>query len=122
MATEFKLPELGENIEAADVVSVLVKEGDAIKIDQAIIEIETDKATIEVPSSIEGKISKLLVKVGDKVKVGATILMIDEGVKTSDQVDKNEKTKSLDVNEEKPEVKSEPEVEHKASPSSKIIW
>jgi pyruvate dehydrogenase E2 component (dihydrolipoamide acetyltransferase) len=119
MATEFKLPELGENIEAADVVSVLVKEGDAIKIDQAIIEIETDKATIEVPSSIEGKISKLLVKVGDKVKVGATILMIDEGVKTSDQVDKNEKTKSLDVKEEKPEVISEPEVEHKASPSTK---
>ena len=82
MATEFKLPELGENIEAADVVSVLVKEGDTIKKDQAIIEIETDKATIEVPSSIEGKISKLLVKVGDKVKVGATILMIDEGGKT----------------------------------------
>jgi pyruvate dehydrogenase E2 component (dihydrolipoamide acetyltransferase) len=53
MATEFKLPELGENIEAADVTSVLVKEGDIVKRDQAIIEIETDKATIEVPSTVE---------------------------------------------------------------------
>ncbi|HMN49709.1 MAG TPA: dihydrolipoyllysine-residue acetyltransferase, partial [Ignavibacteriaceae bacterium] len=70
MATEFKLPELGENIEAADVVNVLVKEGDVIKKDQAVLEIETDKATIEVPSTVEGKITQLLVKSGDKVKVG----------------------------------------------------
>ena len=87
MATEFKLPELGENIEAADVVNVLVKEGDTITKDQAIIEIETDKATIEVPSSVEGKITKLLVKTGDKVKVGATILMIDEGGATSEKAE-----------------------------------
>lgn len=49
MQKEFKLPELGENIEAADIVNVLVKEGDFVKKDQGIVEIETDKATIEVP-------------------------------------------------------------------------
>ncbi|MBK7631587.1 MAG: dihydrolipoyllysine-residue acetyltransferase [Ignavibacteriales bacterium] len=117
MATEFKLPELGENIEAADVVSVLVSEGDTITKDQAIIEIETDKATIEVPSSVEGKITKLLVKAGDKVKVGETIFMIDEGGSATEKVEvsKTEKKK-----EEKLEVKTEPEVEYKASsvPSS----
>ena len=47
---DFHLPDLGENIEAADVLNVLVKVGDLIEADQAILEIETDKATIEVPS------------------------------------------------------------------------
>ena len=49
MATEFKLPELGENIESADVIAVLVKAGDRLMKEQSVIEIETDKATIEVP-------------------------------------------------------------------------
>ena len=86
MATEFKLPELGENIESADVVAVLIKEGDTIIKDQAILEIETDKATIEVPSSVEGKVTKLLIKAGDKVKVGATILTVDEGRTTESKI------------------------------------
>lgn len=64
MATEFKLPELGENIESADVIAVLVKAGDTIEKDQSVIEIETDKAT-EVPSNVTGKITEVLVKEGD---------------------------------------------------------
>jgi pyruvate dehydrogenase E2 component (dihydrolipoamide acetyltransferase) len=79
MATEFKLPELGENIESADVANVLVKEGDTVKKDQAIIEIETDKATIEVPSTVDGTITKLFVKSGDKIKVGSVVMVVDEG-------------------------------------------
>ncbi|MGD8306768.1 MAG: 2-oxo acid dehydrogenase subunit E2, partial [Ignavibacteria bacterium] len=78
MAKEFKLPELGENIESADVISVLVKVGDHIEKDQSVIEIETDKATIEVPSSLEGKVTEVMVKEGDSIKVGATIIKIDE--------------------------------------------
>jgi len=111
MATEFKLPELGENIEAADVVNVLVKEGDVIKKDQAVLEIETDKATIEVPSTVEGKITQLLVKSGDKVKVGATILLVEETGSGDDKsisksVSKIE-NKAEDKKEEvKPESKS----------------
>ena len=54
MTKEFKLPELGENIDSAEVVEVLVKVGDTITKDQAILEIETEKATIEVPSTVEG--------------------------------------------------------------------
>ncbi len=69
MIKEFILPELGENIESAEVVDVLVKEGDTITKNQAVLEIETEKATIEVPSTVEGKITKLNVKAGDKVKV-----------------------------------------------------
>ena len=56
MATEFKLPELGENIESADIITVLVKTGDIVEKEQSIIEIETDKATIEVPSAPGRKI------------------------------------------------------------------
>ena len=79
MATEFKLPELGENIESADIVNVLVKVGDMIEKEQSIIEIETDKATIEVPSNVSGKITEVLVKQGESVKVGQTIIKVDEG-------------------------------------------
>ena len=116
MATEFKLPELGENIESADVVNVLVKEGDTIIKDQAILEIETDKATIEVPSTVEGKITKLLIKVGDKVKVGAVIMVVDEGGSTESKVESKSEIKKDD---KITEVKTEPGVEYKAVPSSK---
>ena len=77
MPTEFKLPELGENITAGDVARVLVKPGDTIAKDQAILELETDKATIEVPSSVAGVIKEVLIKVGQKIKVGQTILTVD---------------------------------------------
>ena len=116
MATEFKLPELGENIEAADVVNILVSEGDMIKKDQAILEIETDKATIEVPSTVEGKITKLLIKAGDKVKAGAIILVVDETGAGKDKTD----TKSEAKKEEKPsEVTTESKVESKPAPVKK---
>ena len=85
MPIEFKLPELGENIESADVINVLIKPGDSIKKDQGVIEIETDKATIEVPSTIEGTIKEILVKTGDKVKVGQTIITIENGVRKSNK-------------------------------------
>jgi pyruvate dehydrogenase E2 component (dihydrolipoamide acetyltransferase) len=74
---EFKLPELGENITAGDVVRVLVKPGDAIVKDQPVLELETDKATIEVPSSVAGTIKDVNVKKGDKVKVGQVILSVE---------------------------------------------
>jgi len=77
--TEVKLPELGENIEKGDVVRVLVNVGDAIKADQPIVELETDKATIEVPSAVGGVVAELKVKVGDKIKVGQVLLVLRDG-------------------------------------------
>ena len=77
MAVEFKLPELGENVEKGDVVRVLVSAGDTVKADQPVLELETDKATIEVPSTVAGKITELRVKAGDKVKVGQVVLVVD---------------------------------------------
>lgn len=81
---DFTLPELGENITAGDVLNVLVKVGDTVARDQAVLELETDKATIEVPSSIAGKVTAIKVKAGDKVKVGQAILSLeDNGVPAS---------------------------------------
>jgi pyruvate dehydrogenase E2 component (dihydrolipoamide acetyltransferase) len=74
-----KLPELGENIEGGDVLRVIVKAGDTIKKDQAVLELETDKATIEVPASAGGVVKEVKVKQGEKVKVGQTIFVIEEG-------------------------------------------
>jgi pyruvate dehydrogenase E2 component (dihydrolipoamide acetyltransferase) len=79
MATEFKLPELGENISAGDVMRVLVKPGDSVANDQPVLELETDKATIEVPSSVSGTIGEVKVKPGEKVKVGQTIFTLKDG-------------------------------------------
>ena len=79
MATDFTLPELGENIAAGDVLRVLVKAGDVLTKDQPVLELETDKATIEVPSSVAGQVKEIKVKAGDKVKVGQTILSVEGG-------------------------------------------
>jgi pyruvate dehydrogenase E2 component (dihydrolipoamide acetyltransferase) len=78
MSKEFKLPELGENILSADVLHVLIKKGDVIDADQPVLEIETDKATIEVPSTVGGRVKEVFVKDGEKVQVGQVIFSIDE--------------------------------------------
>ena len=75
---EFKLPDLGENIESGEVINVLVSEGDALSEDQPVIELETDKAVIEVPSTVSGTVSKILVAEGDRAEVGQVILMVEE--------------------------------------------
>ena len=75
---EFKLPELGENVSAGDVMRVLVKPGDSVANDQAVLELETDKATIEVPSSVVGTVKDVKVKAGEKVKVGQIIFTVDD--------------------------------------------
>jgi len=76
--TEFKVPELGENVAGGDVTRVMVNVGDTIKRDQPVLELETDKATIEVPSSVAGVVKEVRVKKGEKIKVGAVVLTVDD--------------------------------------------
>lgn len=78
MAKDFKLPDLGEGIHEAQIIKVMVKEGDSVQPDQAIMEVETDKAAVELPVPFGGTISKLNVKVGDTVKVGSVLLSVGE--------------------------------------------
>ena len=77
MTTQITLPHLGESIESGDVLSILVEVGDIIAVDQDIVELETDKATMPVPSPEAGKVTKLLVSEGDTLSVGAVILELE---------------------------------------------
>ena len=79
MATEFKLPSLGENVDSGEVVRILVKVGDTVKADQSVIEMETGKATVEIPTSVGGVVKTIHVKEGTKAKVGQVILTLEGG-------------------------------------------
>ena len=82
---DFTLPELGENVTSGDVLRVLVKPGDTITKDQTVLELETDKATIEVPSSVAGRVTAVTVKAGDKVKVGQVVLSVEDGAQRQER-------------------------------------
>jgi pyruvate dehydrogenase E2 component (dihydrolipoamide acetyltransferase) len=84
MANEFTLPSLGEGVKAGDVLTVLVKAGDTVVKDQPVLELETDKATVEVPSSVEGTIEEMKVAEGDKVAVGQVIFTFAAGSGSGD--------------------------------------
>lgn len=79
MATEFKLPELGENIEQGDLIRLMISPGASVSEGQPVMELETDKAVIEVPSSIAGVVKDIRVKEGEKIKVGQTIFTVEDG-------------------------------------------
>ncbi len=74
---EFKLPELGENIEQGDLVRLMVAPGATVSAGQSVMELETDKAVVEVPSSVSGTVQEIRVKEGDKIKVGQVIFTVD---------------------------------------------
>jgi pyruvate dehydrogenase E2 component (dihydrolipoamide acetyltransferase) len=76
---EFKLPELGENIEQGDLVRLMVAPGASVSAGQSVMELETDKAVVEVPSSVSGTVQEIRVKEGDKVKVGQVIFTVENG-------------------------------------------
>lgn len=79
MATEVKLPELAEGVEKGDVVNLMVKVGDEIDIDTPLLEVESEKATLTVPSTIKGKVTKVLIQQGQKVAVGQPIFEVETG-------------------------------------------
>lgn len=83
--TEFKLPELGENIDQGDLVRLMISPGSTITEGQTVMELETDKAVVEVPSSVTGTVKEIRVKEGEKVKVGQVIFTVDNGAGSAAQ-------------------------------------
>lgn len=79
MATDVKLPELGEGVTEGELVKWLVQPGDSVKADQPIAEVLTDKATVEVPSPVAGTVKDLKFKPGQVVKVGSIMIALDGG-------------------------------------------
>ena len=74
---EFKLPDLGEGLTEAEIVQWLVKEGDTIELNQPIVEVETEKALVEIPSPFAGTVEKIFGDVGARVNVGSTIITVE---------------------------------------------
>ena len=101
MTVDFLLPILGDNIQSADVIKVLVKEGDKVEVDQVVVEIETDKATVEVPSDVAGIVKKVFVKEGTKAEIGKPVISVE----TEGNEEKSARVK--EVKSAKPEPKKE---------------
>src|SRR5512147_799886 len=99
MAFNFVLPDLGEGITEGEVRKWIVKEGDAIEEHQTVLEIETDKAVVEVPSPKKGKVLKINKEVGDIVKVGEVLMTIAE---------EGEEVQEKPIVEEKPKAEERP--------------
>ena len=76
---DVKLPKLGEGADSGVVVNVFVKEGDTVAKDQAILELENEKAVASIPSTAAGVVAKIYVKPGDKVSVGQRLLSLSGG-------------------------------------------
>ncbi len=94
MSVEFKIPDLGENVDTADVVDVYVSAGDTISKDQDVLELETDKASLPIPSTVSGTIVEVHVSSGDSVNVGQTVLTVEEGAEGSGGEAKEEAPKA----------------------------
>jgi pyruvate dehydrogenase E2 component (dihydrolipoamide acetyltransferase) len=90
--TEIKVPNIGD-FKDVEVIEVLVKEGDEIKKNDPLITIESDKSSVEIPSTIDGKIIKLNCKIGDKVSEGDSILSIENNTKSNEQPLKKDEPK-----------------------------
>jgi 2-oxoglutarate dehydrogenase E2 component (dihydrolipoamide succinyltransferase) len=88
MSIEVNVPILGESVSEATVATWLKKEGDRVNSDEPLVELETDKVTLEVNSPISGTLSSILCEEGAEVEVGALLCVIDEGTETSAQISK----------------------------------
>src|SRR5712692_1304766 len=74
---EFKLPDLGEGMQEAEIVQWLVKPGDTIKLDQTMVKVETDKAVVEIPSPVAGRVAEIRVQDGQVAKVGDVLIVFE---------------------------------------------
>lgn len=108
LKTQFLLPNLGDNIPSAEVLRVLVKVGDKIEKEQSILEISSDKATLEVPSDISGVIKDIKVKDGDSIKEGDLILEVEGNVSEVKKQEISQNHIQEKSNNTKQEFKSEP--------------
>jgi pyruvate dehydrogenase E2 component (dihydrolipoamide acetyltransferase) len=114
--SEFTIPNLGDGVAQGDVLRVLVKPGDTVATDQPVLELETDKATVEVPINVGGTIKEVRVKAGDKVKPGQSVLTIDDGGGGKAEAKPAEKAdgKPAEKAEAKPAEKTEPKPTERA--------
>src|ERR1700745_3395019 len=83
MSRPFVLPDLGEGLTEAEIVKVLVNEGDVLPEDAPLLEVETDKATVEIPSPFGGRVERIHVRPGQSVKVGDVLVTFEDARESS---------------------------------------
>ena len=109
---ELKVPTLGESVTEATVGTWFKKAGDNVAVDEMICELETDKVTIEVPSTINGVVSKIIVKEGETVELDAILAILEEGVGAEEKYEiSNIKTTEKGVPEKPKNHKNAPSAE-----------
>ena len=114
--TEIKVPNIGD-FKDVEVIEVLVSEGQSIKKNDALITIESDKSSVEIPSNLEGKIKNLKIKVGDKVSEGDLILSID----STSEVKKEKVDEKLEIEKEFKKIEViKPEIQEKTYSTNNI--
>ncbi len=101
MKKEIKIPDIAENVETGLIAGVLVSVGDKVSEDQPVVEIETDKATTDIPSPFEGVVEEIKVEEGDEVKVNQVIMIIETEGKEEKKDDSAEQEENTKVKEEK---------------------
>jgi len=120
MKHEIKVPEVSEGVEGGTVVSLSVAVGDRVEDDQTLLELETDKAVVAIPSPFAGKITEIQVAEGDEVKVGATIMLLDsDGEEGSDKPESEPKSEPEPAQQPEPEKAEEPDSEQETQPEKK---
>ena len=120
MAFEFKLPDIGEGIHEGEIAKWLVAEGDKISEDDVLVEIQNDKAVVEIPSPVDGTISKIHVEEGEVTTVGTTIVTIDDGSEDTASEEAAEPTEKTDSKQEDDAAK--PADEKEASEAEFLTW
>lgn len=108
---EFRLPELGEGIESGQVIEVFVAPGDRVTLEQPLLEVETDKAAVEIPSPADGTVAEVLVSAGDTIEISQLLVKIDgeaeDGETPEEAAPATEEKTEKPVGEKKPEEKKE---------------
>jgi pyruvate dehydrogenase E2 component (dihydrolipoamide acetyltransferase) len=123
LTREFKLPDLGEGVAEGEIVKWLVNEGDSIKEDQPMVEVMTDKATVQIPSPTTGKVGRIMSKEGQTVKVGDVLVTFEEAGESTGQVQKSnilQGTASSSM-QQKPEPIKTPGVGVAAAPATRKL-
>jgi len=131
MGVEFKVPELGEGVESAEVSRIYVSEGDTIESDQNVMELETEKAVADLPCPHAGKIAKIHVSQGDTLKIGQTVLTIEAqqpdeekaeekepGGKEEKQAEEPPREQPSEAEMEKPDEEEERKEEQEKAPAA----
>ena len=114
---ELKVPNLGENISESNIIAIHLEKGKEIQKDDIILELETDKATLEIPSPDCGIVKEILVKVGDSIKQGQVVAILEESTQ-KELEEQSDKEQSDKAQSEKPEISTET-IEQQTKPESK---